>query len=301
MSADRKTSVIPLFGQDTDHSSVPAKVRTAVARDCGQGRPSGGRVSALPSTVASTMAALRSLSATVCMAAIFASSMLLGDASHAERALSATHRVSGISIDPFAAFVTEASERFGLPEGWIRAVIRVESGDKLRARSRKGAMGLMQIMPKTWAELRARYRLGSDPYDPHDNILAGAAYIRELHDRYGSPGFLAAYNAGPSRYEKHLATGRSLPDETQAYVATLAPMVEGKRPHGKTVAVATSFSWAGSPLFAARNENSRADGWPTHGTHQEHSPSAPTVVDLSALGPQSGNMFARRSSVIRSQ
>ena len=53
-------------------------------------------------------------------------------------------------------------------------------------------MGLMQIMPKTWTELRARYGLGADPYDPHDNILAGAAYIRELHDRYGSPGFLAA-------------------------------------------------------------------------------------------------------------
>ena len=53
-------------------------------------------------------------------------------------------------------------------------------------------MGLMQIMPKTWIELRARYGLGADPYDPHDNILAGAAYIRQLHDRYGSPGFLAA-------------------------------------------------------------------------------------------------------------
>ena len=73
-------------------------------------------------------------------------------------------------------------------------------------------MGLMQIMPRTWAELRARYGLGADPYDPHDNILAGAAYIRELHDRYGAPGFLAAYNAGPGRYERHLATGRPLPD-----------------------------------------------------------------------------------------
>ena len=47
-------------------------------------------------------------------------------------------------------------------------------------------MGLMQIMPKTWAELRARYGLGADPFDPRDNILAGAAYIRELHDRYGT-------------------------------------------------------------------------------------------------------------------
>ena len=103
--------------------------------------------------------------------------------------------------------------------------MHVESGAKQRVRSSKGAMGLMQIMPKTWAELRARYGLGADPFDPRDNILAGAAYIRELHDRYGTPGFLAAYNAGPGRYERHLATGRPLPDETQAYVATLAPMI----------------------------------------------------------------------------
>ena len=86
-------------------------------------------------------------------------------------------------------------------------------------------MGLMQIMPGTWKDLRARHGLGTDPYDPHDNILAGTAYIRELHDRYGAPGFLAAYNAGPGRYERHLATGRPLPDETQAYVAALAPMI----------------------------------------------------------------------------
>ena len=70
-------------------------------------------------------------------------------------------------------------------------------------------MGLMQIMPDTWTELRTRHRLGRDPYDPRDNILAGAAYLREMHDRYGSPGFLAAYNAGPGRYEDYLA-GRPL-------------------------------------------------------------------------------------------
>jgi Transglycosylase SLT domain len=151
------------------------------------------------------------------------------------------------------------------------------------------------------AALRARYSLGSDPYDPRDNILAGAAYIRELHDRYGSPGFLAAYNAGPSRYEKHLVTGRPLPHETQAYVATLATMIERKRQHGKTVAVARSFSWAGSPLFAARNENSRADGRSPHGVHPDRPLSERAVVDLSALVPQSGTLFVHRASEIRSQ
>src|SRR5216684_7579991 len=279
-----ESSVTPLFGQTTDHSSVSAKTCTAVARSGGPGRPSGRRASASALTAASPMAALRSIGRMLCIVVILAASMLSSGAAHAEQESSATRQPNDLSVRSFAAFVTEASKRFGVPEHWIRAVMHVESSAKQRARSSKGAMGLMQIMPKTWTELRSRYGLGADPYDPRDNILAGAAYIRELYDRYGSPGFLAAYNAGPSRYEKHLATGRPLPDETQAYVATLAPMVEGKRPHGKTVAVATSFSWAGSPLFAARNENSRADGWPTHGTHQEHSPSAPTVVDLSALG-----------------
>jgi soluble lytic murein transglycosylase-like protein len=138
-------------------------------------------------------------------------------------------RLNSVNVGPLAAYVTEASRRFGIPERWIRAIMRVESDDEQRARSKKGAMGLMQIMPGTWTELRSRYRLGVDPYDVRDNILAGAAYIRELSDRYGAPGFLAAYNAGPGRYERHLATGRPLPDETQAYVATLAPMITRAR------------------------------------------------------------------------
>src|SRR5690606_1039651 len=95
--------------------------------------------------------------------------------------------------DPHAAFVTEASQRFGIPEHWIRSVCRVESADDARAVSSAGAMGLMQVMPATWAELRVRYGLGRDPFDPRDNIIAGTAYLREMYDRYGSPGFLAAY------------------------------------------------------------------------------------------------------------
>jgi soluble lytic murein transglycosylase-like protein len=103
---------------------------------------------------------------------------------------------------PFAIYIDEAAQRFRIPAAWIRAVMRVESAGDVRAISSAGAMGLMQIMPETWAELRVRHRLGRDPYDPRDNILAGAAYLREMYDRYGSPGFLAAYNAGPGRYEE---------------------------------------------------------------------------------------------------
>lgn len=100
---------------------------------------------------------------------------------------------------PFAIYIDEAARRFRIPAAWIRAVMRIESAGDVRAISSAGAMGLMQIMPDTWAELRVRHRLGRDPYDPRDNILAGAAYLREMYDRYGSPGFLAAYNAGPGR------------------------------------------------------------------------------------------------------
>ena len=199
-----KSSVIPLFGQNTDHCSVPDKICRVVAHSGSPGRPSGRRASASLLTAASTMAALRHLGTSLCIVVSLAASTLSRGVAHVEQESSATRRLNDLSVRPFAAFVTEASERFGVPEHWIRAVLRVESGAIQRARSSKGAIGLMQIMPKTWTELRARYGLGADPYDPRDNILGGAAYIRELYDRYGAPGFLAAYTAGPGRYERHL-------------------------------------------------------------------------------------------------
>ena len=128
-----------------------------------------------------------------------------------------------IQRDSIAGFVTEAARVFGLPERWIWAVMRAESAFDPTATSRAGAMGLMQVMPATYAELRARYRLGPDPYAPRDNVLAGTAYLRELYDRFGGPGFLAAYNAGPGRYAEHLETGRALPLETRLYMARIAP------------------------------------------------------------------------------
>ena len=106
--------------------------------------------------------------------------------------------------------------------------MRVESNGDIRAVSPAGAMGLMQLMPATWASLRIRHRLGSDPFDPADNILAGAAYLREMHDRYGDvTAMLAAYNAGPGRYDEHLSRGRPLPAETRAYIAKLASITGG--------------------------------------------------------------------------
>jgi soluble lytic murein transglycosylase-like protein len=124
-------------------------------------------------------------------------------------------------------YVVEASRRFAVPIAWIERVMAVESGGRTMWRgrpivSRAGAMGLMQLMPATWAEMRSAHDLGSDPHTPRDNILAGTAYLRLLFERFGYPGMFAAYNAGPARYADHLARGRPLPGETRAYVAAIA-------------------------------------------------------------------------------
>ncbi|WP_293482576.1 lytic transglycosylase domain-containing protein [Phenylobacterium sp.] len=123
--------------------------------------------------------------------------------------------------------VAEASRRFEIPERWIHAVMGVESAYQPSALSPAGAMGLMQVMPGTYADLRVRYGLGADPYQPRDNVMAGAAYLREMYDRFGAPGFLAAYNAGPAWYLQHVTDGRPLPLATRAYVAKLSPSVTG--------------------------------------------------------------------------
>lgn len=156
---------------------------------------------------------------------------------------------------PYAAFVAEASQRFGIPVAWIRALMRVESANDVRAVSPKGAMGLMQLMPDTWAYLRARYQLGNDPFDPRENIIAGTAYMRELYDRYGAPGFLSAYNAGPGRYDQYLTNDRPLPAKTRAYVAQLAPLVGGEpSPAVVAAAAADPLAWTRAPLFTGASD-----------------------------------------------
>jgi len=117
-----------------------------------------------------------------------------------------------------------------VPEKWIRAVMRQESGGRVAATSRAGAAGLMQVMPSTYAALRARHGLGNDPYHPYDNIMAGVAYIREMYELYGSPAFLVAYNAGPRRLEEYLYAGRGLPEETRNYVSRIGPVIAGYHP-----------------------------------------------------------------------
>ncbi|MBX9451570.1 MAG: lytic transglycosylase domain-containing protein [Mesorhizobium sp.] len=159
---------------------------------------------------------------------------------------------------PHAAHITGAAQRFDIPATWIIAVMRAESAGDLRAVSSAGAMGLMQVMPDTWAELRIRYALGHDPFNPRDNILAGTAYLREMWDRYGNvAAMLAAYNAGPARYDEYRLADRPLPAETRAYVASLAPVLLGERPSGSASAVARPLDWREAEIFVARGDGAR--------------------------------------------
>lgn len=127
--------------------------------------------------------------------------------------------------DPWGPYINDAATRFSIPARWIRAVMQQESGGQQQAVSPVGAMGLMQLMPPTYAGLRDQYALGDDPFAPHDNILAGAAYLRQMYDRFGAPAFLAAYNAGPERVDDYLSTGDPLPDETINYLVALTPQL----------------------------------------------------------------------------
>ncbi|MCW0198851.1 lytic transglycosylase domain-containing protein [Sphingopyxis sp.] len=142
-------------------------------------------------------------------------------------ALLAASPVEAQSINRWQPYIAEASARYGVPVEWIERVMRAESGGRtmLDGRpivSRAGAMGLMQLMPGTWADMRSRLGLGSDPHAPRDNIMAGTYYLRLMYDRFGYPGLFGAYNAGPARYSAWLAGRSRLPGETRAYMGRVA-------------------------------------------------------------------------------
>jgi len=232
----RRPSILSLFGRFAGPFLVPVKIVSAAGRGRGQGRPAGRRVSRLAldadkpgctlvvtETTGKTPRALRASAALIAAFSIFAS----GTSASARQAAAP----AGFQAEfgsPIAQAVSEAASRFGLPEAWIYAVMRQESGGRADAVSPKGAMGLLQLMPATWRELTLELGLGSDPYDVRANVLAGAAYLRRMYDRFGSPGFLAAYNAGPQRYADHLTGAQPLPLETRIYVQRVAPLLLGQ-------------------------------------------------------------------------
>ena len=259
-----------LFARPRDPFSFPARFRRVVAR------------SAVP------------------MVVILLVSGAAGSAgrAHAEPTAAAQPQ-NASAADPYARFVHEAARRFGLPASWISAVMAMESGGDVLALSSQGAMGLMQIMPDTWADLRARHGLGADPYEPRDNILAGAAYLREMHDRYGSPGFLAAYNAGPARYDQYLATGRELPAETQLYVAMLAPRIGEGQANGMVTVSRRVVSWQDSPLFAVPDQSYPAATSSTFQTTLGRASVSRSAAGVSPLAPPADGLFVRRGNANR--
>uniref|UniRef100_B0T8N5 Lytic transglycosylase catalytic n=1 Tax=Caulobacter sp. (strain K31) TaxID=366602 RepID=B0T8N5_CAUSK len=241
-----RPSILSLFGRFAGPFLVPVEILSAAGRGRGQGRPPGRRVSRLALDAAksdrtliatrATVKTPRARRASVARIAVFsllASGLPAAAAAQTDIPLS-VRPDSGLTV---AQAVSEAASRFGLPEAWIYAVMRQESGGRVDAVSAKGAMGLLQLMPATWRELTLELGLGNDPYDVRANVLAGSAYLRRMYDRFGSPGFLAAYNSGPQRYADHLAGTQSLPLETRIYVQRVAPLLSGASPHQAALAV----------------------------------------------------------------
>ena len=163
----------------------------------------------------------------------------------------------GQGVAHWRPVIAEASSRFGIPAVWIEQVMRAESGGHTHRHcapitSRAGAMGLMQLMPGTWTEIRARLGLGADPHAPRDNIFAGTYYLRQMYDRFGHPGLFAAYNAGPARYAAYLAGRAQLPAETRGYLLA----VTGQS--APTTATAAPPFQPGGGLFFIRNAPPKA-------------------------------------------
>ena len=302
-------SSIPLFAENAAHSSVPLNDPAAAARSGGQERPQAGACALLLTdarTAACSLSAasfgMRSISArwTIIGSISVLATNIFGPS--AAQNLSAAPLTAAASqpSDPYAPYAAEASRRFGIPDRWVRAVMQVESGGDPRAVSKRGAIGLMQVMPATWHDLRERYGLGDDPIDPHDNIIAGTAYLREMYDRFGPDGFLAAYNAGPERYVKSRDDGLPLPDETQRYVAMLRPFIKWIALRSDRLAQHGRASVAILVAVCKRDRNHVRQ-------HQDSTRVAlsarlsrdAAVVDLSALVPTSDDLFVARSKATK--
>jgi soluble lytic murein transglycosylase-like protein len=295
---------IPLFAEKPPHPFVPLRRKPAGVRSEGQGRRFAGALRA-PLTAASTLAGWRrggdwmvSRYAVLLFASVLPVATLGGVAT--AQPITAERTATS---NPYADYIAEASQRFGVPIAWIMAVMRAESAGDVQAVSRKGAMGLMQLMPDTWAELRVRHGLGRNVYDPRDNILASTAYLREMFDRYGNVGaMLAAYNAGPGRYDEHLSTGRPLPAETRAYVAAILPLIGvGDSVEPVMIAAADPNAWRRASLFVARSTDTHSADSMRSDQRSADTPAILSVRDVSAIEPRSDGLFVVRASAGETQ
>ena len=201
------------------------------------------------------------------------------------------YKAPGPASDPWGPYIVEASAKYDIPERWVREVMRQESGGRMYEHgqlitSGPGAMGLMQVMPGTYDELRARYALDDDPYEPHDNIMAGTAYLREMYDAYGSPGFLAAYNAGPGKLDDYLNRGKALPAETRQYVAKIGSRMGDDQP--QRLSTASQFAMNDLPInipAGPRYPRSRGSSAPVALAENRRAPNGRERVQYASLPP----------------
>jgi hypothetical protein len=194
--------------------------------------------------------------------------------------------------------IVQASRRFNVPQPWIRAVIVAESGGRTMSdenrplTSRAGALGLMQLMPQTYENMRARYGLGPDPLDPHDNIFAGAALLRLLFLSYGYPAMFSAYNDGPGNLEARLRDGGLLPQETRSYASGITHSLE-----------------TGIGLHGAKVKFTRPDGTPVWidsgaivsvraALPGEYAPRVHTVIAIGRMRQGVGESLARTKAIL---
>ncbi|MGJ0511204.1 lytic transglycosylase domain-containing protein [Methylocystis sp.] len=196
------------------------------------------------------------------------------------------------SAEAIASATDEASRCFHVPPRWLRAVMRAESHGDTCAVSVKGAIGLMQIMPATYEELRLKHALKPDPFNPGDNILAGAAYLSEMFERYGEDGFLAAYNAGPQRYDEYLH-GRPLPSETIDYVAQIASKLGLERLPATEISAFHGISK--SPIFVALSELKVTEEFTENDSTNSPSKSGKAVLHPLFPAQSDDKIFARIS------
>jgi len=154
-------------------------------------------------------------------------------------------------MNRWQGLIAEAAGRYHIPAKWIRTVMQMESGGRTMLNAQKpitspvGAVGLMQLMPGTYDQMRKQHKLGANPFNPHDNIMAGAAYLSWLHHKYGYPAMFVAYNDGPGNLEAKRSKGRALPAETRNYVAKICATLG--------TAVPDSFSHSGRTKLTRPN------------------------------------------------